>query len=495
MSVSHNKRSVALSFKEIQELLAEAANATDQHAEAGPGSHRSDTGGGGTSGTVTPAISRPTSLVLQKQPSLVMHRRAGKLGGPWVPDPGTAAAWLPGASVERPPLVQRRLEKRCRKALQLLDQLQQPVFNLAKGGNVAPLPPAALRFCKGLVFIEQRKAGVVAGWEWGNGVVCRRFPDGSWSPPCFIKLRGASLGFTFGMHTIKSCHVLQNMEQVMAFVQEQGACTIDCTVPSSGLDPLAPEAAVKPLRHIAIPLEPGVEPPHSVQLAEGLIYDLSVRLGMSYTDDGLNAAAYGEGATAEQILCGEVAPPAEFLPLVQALLRMAAEATVVRRTVSKFELARQASRMSSSGRSTSNGNRPALHRSSSEVGFGTCTSHDSFLAGGSPHSVLSQGGTPEPGPHGSPRAFKLFDVGCDMVEECGSDNPQADEVQQLDAQQQPHQQQQQQLAGQNLPDHQQAANSRQQRSRGVAAAEGTPPPSYPAMPAAAVAVASSVTQR
>jgi hypothetical protein len=49
----------------------------------------------------------------------------------------------------------------------------------------------------------------VAGWEWGNGVVCRRFPDGSWSPPCFIKLRGASLGFTFGMHTIKSCHVLQ----------------------------------------------------------------------------------------------------------------------------------------------------------------------------------------------------------------------------------------------------------------------------------------------
>jgi hypothetical protein len=150
MSVSHNKRSVALSFKEIQELLAEAANATDQHAEAGPGSHRSDTGGGGTSGTVTPAISRPTSLVLQKQPSLVMHRRAGKLGSPWVPDPGTAAAaaWLPGASVERPPLVQRRLEKRCRKALQLLDQLQQPVFNLAKGGNVAPLPPAALRFCK-----------------------------------------------------------------------------------------------------------------------------------------------------------------------------------------------------------------------------------------------------------------------------------------------------------------------------------------------------------
>lgn len=42
--------------------------------------------------------------------------------------------------------------------------------------------------------------------------------------------------------------LLQNMEQVMAFVQEQGACTIDCTVPSSGLDPLAPEAAVKPLR-------------------------------------------------------------------------------------------------------------------------------------------------------------------------------------------------------------------------------------------------------
>lgn len=37
----------------------------------------------------------------------------------------------------------------------------------------------------------------------------QRFADGSWSAPCFMRLRYGSLGFTLGLQQIQSCHVMQ----------------------------------------------------------------------------------------------------------------------------------------------------------------------------------------------------------------------------------------------------------------------------------------------
>ena len=67
-------------------------------------------------------------------------------------------------------------------------------------------PPATPQ---GVAFVTQRKAGLVAGVNWGSGFAIQRQPDGSWSAPCFLSMRYGSLGLTLGMQTIQSCHLLQ----------------------------------------------------------------------------------------------------------------------------------------------------------------------------------------------------------------------------------------------------------------------------------------------
>lgn len=43
-----------------------------------------------------------------------------------------------------------------------------------------------------------------------SALFCRsRFPDGTWSAPCFLRQRYAGLGLTLGLHTISSISVLQ----------------------------------------------------------------------------------------------------------------------------------------------------------------------------------------------------------------------------------------------------------------------------------------------
>lgn len=165
------------------------------------------------------------------------------------------------------------LARRCVKAQRMLAELQRPVFSVQDGGERPPLPAAALRFCKvrrgagaagrhmagmacrvrcawpavlraapplpacqasataasparqppmhplpgrrccdplqGLAFVKQRKAGALCGWNWGDALVLQRLPDGSWSAPCFMRLRYGSLGLTLGLQNMRTVYVLQ----------------------------------------------------------------------------------------------------------------------------------------------------------------------------------------------------------------------------------------------------------------------------------------------
>lgn len=57
--------------------------------------------------------------------------------------------------------------------------------------------------------MKQRKAGLLGGWNWGDALVVQRLPDGSWSAPCFLRLRYGSLGLTMGMQSMRTVYVLQ----------------------------------------------------------------------------------------------------------------------------------------------------------------------------------------------------------------------------------------------------------------------------------------------
>ncbi|KAL4420590.1 hypothetical protein ABPG75_010273 [Micractinium tetrahymenae] len=258
---------------------------------------------------------------------------------------------LPGALAAAPsprPLqpygeaVAALLARRCRKAQRMLAELQRPVFSVHEGGERLPLPAAALRFCKGLAFVKQRKAGALCSWNWGDAMVVQRLPDGSWSAPCFMQLRYASLGLTLGMQSMRSVYVLQSAAQIAAFTHDSAAATLDATMPAE-LDPFEMNAPIRSIRHQDLSLPPQADKPHRAMATDGVMWDFSLRVGMTYVNDRMHAQLYGEGVRPEEILSGRVALPPELLPLYLDIEERASEARVIRHTVSKFELVRQQS--------------------------------------------------------------------------------------------------------------------------------------------------------
>ncbi|KAI7841521.1 hypothetical protein COHA_004693 [Chlorella ohadii] len=283
-----------------------------------------------------------------------------------------------------------RLAKRCNKALAVLERLQRPGTRSCGDGKEA-LPPAALRTCKALVFWHQRKAGILAGWDWGSGCLIRRHQDGTWGAPVFLRLRGGSLGLTLGLQRLQSVSVLQTERQVQEFVRDHASLSVDATMPSAYVDPLAhDEPVIKTLKHSDVSLPPGVPEPYTARLSDGLIYDISLRAGLMYVDDALNAAVYGpsqdgEPVTATQILAGLVDPPREFSPLFKALDELAGTANLTRRTISKYEIARALSMGKKSFAKMSSGSSKTGGRTS-----GGLSPSGSMcpLPGGSPTSTL-----------------------------------------------------------------------------------------------------------
>lgn len=99
------------------------------------------------------------------------------------------------------------------------------------------------------MFASQRKLGCLLGWDWGTAFLLRRFPDGTWSAPVFLRLRAASLGLTLGVQRIQGVSVLQTEAQVRAYARDaQPSLCLDCTLPSAYVDPLAAdEPVIKPI--------------------------------------------------------------------------------------------------------------------------------------------------------------------------------------------------------------------------------------------------------
>ena len=58
------------------------------------------------------------------------------------------------------------------------------------------------------MFVCNQRAGALAGYSWGHGVLVARLPGG-WSAPLLLRQRSGSLGLLLGWQRIEACHVLQ----------------------------------------------------------------------------------------------------------------------------------------------------------------------------------------------------------------------------------------------------------------------------------------------
>jgi lipid-binding SYLF domain-containing protein len=64
------------------------------------------------------------------------------------------------------------------------------------------IPLDLLRDCAGVAIIpDVIKAGFIVGGRYGRGVVLIRLPDGRWSDPAFISIKGGSVGWQAGVQS------------------------------------------------------------------------------------------------------------------------------------------------------------------------------------------------------------------------------------------------------------------------------------------------------
>jgi lipid-binding SYLF domain-containing protein len=81
------------------------------------------------------------------------------------------------------------------------------------------VPAYVLKHAKGIAVIPgELKAGFVFGGEAGGGVIVSRLPNGSWSPPAFISIAGASFGFQIGAEA-RDIVLIFNTARSMDFIE------------------------------------------------------------------------------------------------------------------------------------------------------------------------------------------------------------------------------------------------------------------------------------
>ena len=92
-------------------------------------------------------------------------------------------------------------------------------------------PAWLLKRAKAVIIIPGMvKAGFIIGAKYGNGVVCARLEDGAWSPPAFIEMGGANIGFQIGAQASDYLLVVMKKRGLDGILKNQFKAGVDASV-------------------------------------------------------------------------------------------------------------------------------------------------------------------------------------------------------------------------------------------------------------------------
>jgi SH3 domain-containing YSC84-like protein 1 len=176
---------------------------------------------------------------------------------------------------------------------------------------------------KGLAILTVLKAGFLFSGQGGLGLVVGRTTTGwmrvgrgkygrgaGWSAPSAIGTGGAGFGFQVGAEVTEYVMVLNTDEAVKAF-SRGGNVTLggDVSVAAGPVGRTA-AAAVTPVAAL-----------YSYSRSQGLFAGVSVTGTVIATRDGANKEYYGRKVTPDEILSGQVKPPASAHKLQEELAK------------------------------------------------------------------------------------------------------------------------------------------------------------------------------
>ena len=198
-------------------------------------------------------------------------------------------------------------DKAAARVLEALDTL-----NMAMKQDDKSVPRDLLKQAKAVaIFPGMIKAGFIIGGEGGTGVICMRHNDGSFSPPAFFTMAGASFGLQIGAASTDLLLVVMKKKGLDGILHNQvkfGAGVSAAVGPvgrsaSAGLTAAAKEADVL-----------------SYSWSKGVFAGIALDgMGMEY-DKATSKNYYGKDLGVRDILeKGKASPPASAKKLMSAL--------------------------------------------------------------------------------------------------------------------------------------------------------------------------------
>ncbi|KAI9251758.1 hypothetical protein BDA99DRAFT_521113 [Phascolomyces articulosus] len=178
------------------------------------------------------------------------------------------------------------------------------------------IPVKVIQEAKGLAIYTVIKAGFLWSGRAGSGLVVARLPDGRWSAPSAIATGGMGFGAQVGADITDIVLILNSDEAVRAFSQG-GNFTIGGNLAvSAGPIGAGGEAAVAgdfKQRKAA--------PVFSYTKSKGLFAGISVEGTGLMELTRTNTGFYGREIRADQLLQGQIEPPAQAKPLYDMIQR------------------------------------------------------------------------------------------------------------------------------------------------------------------------------
>ena len=210
---------------------------------------------------------------------------------------GAATAF---AQVGRPELVQR-IES-CEAILQEFQAKPETA-----------IPHHVLQAAKGIIIVNQFKAGFFLGVKDGYGVILVKKPDGRWSVPVLINAAEVSLGLQAGATTQESVFIINDAQIPRSLFKSRFRIGVDAKAVAG------PKNAEKERFNKELLEAPMLAYTKSV----GLFAGATVKAGNISRNDRANFALYNTRYTMPELLYSDwVTPPQEVVPLMNLLQRL-----------------------------------------------------------------------------------------------------------------------------------------------------------------------------
>ena len=197
-----------------------------------------------------------------------------------------------------------RLDMRVKESRQILGEMQEMPDQA--------IPKDLLNKCAGIaIFPSVLKGAFGVGGQYGQGVLLYKDKStGKWSPPMFLSIGGASIGFQIGGQATDMILVIMNERGVDALSHGNVTLGGDASVAAG---PLGRDAELG----TDATLRAGI---FSYSRNKGLFAGVSLKGAVVGPMKNLNEDYYGKDVTAKDILfSGKVQPTEEGLKLIEVL--------------------------------------------------------------------------------------------------------------------------------------------------------------------------------